>query len=352
MLSITPVALAKTRQSYLIDYVYENQKNDESFGTSPKDTTNAIEILKEYNAYLVEVLFEATKSVDITDLKDYLTDEIQTMFNTGGIDIYKMFHHLEALNIIESSGTLLDSTLHDKVYNYINNTYQIGGGFSPTNTSKAANMVSTYYIYNIFTLIGETVENETIHKNWILSCNNTDGGYGGNQTLSSTLITTYYAVYLISELGTVNELANLAGTLNYFKSLYISDANNVKHYGGFLPDLLAKTPLLSSTLLCVEGISLIDKNELNAAATSAWVIRHQNFLDGGFGDWAEGIEERYSSISTSYSAFKILQILDRLNLLEEDTFMVELNFLIFIIIISVVGVVVVAIYLILRRRRI
>ena len=182
--------------------------------------------------------------------------------------------------------------------------------------------------------------------------NNADGGYGGNQTLSSTLLTTYYAVYLISELGTVNELANLAGTLNYFKSLYIADANNVKHYGGFLPDILAETPLLSSTLLCVEGISLIDKNELNVTATGAIDIINPAVLDGGFADWAEGIEERYSSISTSYSAFKILQILDRLNLLEEDAFMVELNFLIFVIVISVVGVVVVAIYLILRRRRI
>ena len=37
---------------------------------------------------------------------------------------------------------------------------------------------------------------------------------------------------------------------------------------------------------------------------------------------------------------------------KEDTFMVELDFLIFVIVILVVGVVVVAIYLILRRRRI
>ena len=63
MLSITPVALAKTRQSYLIDFVYNNQRSDESFGTSPRDTANAIEIIEEYNAYLVEVLFELLEKI-------------------------------------------------------------------------------------------------------------------------------------------------------------------------------------------------------------------------------------------------------------------------------------------------
>jgi hypothetical protein len=213
-------------------------------------------------------------------------------------------------------------------------------------------MGSTYHTYNIFTLLDEPVENETIHKTWILSCNNTDGGYGGNQTLSSTLITTYYAVFLINELGTINELANRTNTLNYFTSLYIGDSNNLDYYGGYLPDLFAESPLLSSTLLCVEGIKLIDENELNEAATTSWVLNHQNFLDGGFGDWDEEIDQRTSSISASYSAFKILQIFGSLNLLNEDIFMVEFNFLILIIVLSVIGVIVLVVYFTWRRRRI
>jgi prenyltransferase beta subunit len=352
MLSITPVALAKTRQSHLIDFIYNYQNDDESFGISAENTANAIEILDEYNAYLIEVLFEETKSVNILRLKNYLRSEIQTFFNSENVDLYEIYNHLKTLSILESSGDLLNSTLHNKIYNYINNTYQPGGGFSPTNTSKVANMVSTYNVYNIFTLLGETVENESTHKTWILSCSNPDGGYGGNNTLPSTLITTYYAVYLVSALGTVSELVNPTSTLNYFKSLFISDSNNVEHYGGYLPDLFAQTPLLSSTLLCVEGIGLIDENELNTAATSNWVLKRQTFLDGGFSDWAEGGGESSSSIVTSYSAFKILQILDQSSLLDEDIFMVEFNYLILIIVVSVVGVLVVAIYIILRRRRI
>ena len=87
MLSITPIALAKTRQSHLVDFIYENQKGNESFGLSTQDTANSIEILDYYKAYLVEALFEEIKSVDIPDLKVYLEDEIQAIFDAGEIDI-------------------------------------------------------------------------------------------------------------------------------------------------------------------------------------------------------------------------------------------------------------------------
>ncbi len=87
MLSITPVALAKTRQSHLIDFIYSHQNGNESFGVSPQDTANAIEIINYYNAYVVEILFEPTKSVEKSALKGYLGDEIQAMFDTGEIDI-------------------------------------------------------------------------------------------------------------------------------------------------------------------------------------------------------------------------------------------------------------------------
>ena len=236
MLSITPLALAKTRQSHLIDFIYSHQKGNESFGVSPQDSANSIEIIHYYNAYLVEVLFEETKSVNIPNLKVYLGDTIQAMFDVGEIDIYKICNLLETLNTLESLDTSLDSDLHNEIYSYINESVQIGGGFSPTNASNNANMVSTYYIYNILKIMGEPFDNQTLHKNWVLSCNNTDGGYGGNQTLSSTLITTYYAVYLINELGIINDLANQTATMNYFKSLYIGDSNNLEHYGGYLPD--------------------------------------------------------------------------------------------------------------------
>jgi len=350
--SITPVALAKTRQSHLIDFLYDNQNADETFGIDNQDTAYAIEIIDYFNAYLVEALFEVTKSVDIPTFKLFLINQIQTMFDVGEINLYKILYYLDTLNRMESLETSLGSSLHNDIYMYLNETNQIGGGFGPTNTSTTANMVSTFFVHNIYSIIKEPVVNQAVHKNWVLSCNNTDGGYGGNQSLSSTIVTTYFAVYLVNELGDINDLVNKTKTLEYFKSFYFSDPDNIGNYGGYLPDALADNTLLSSTFYCVEGIELIDASELNGVATINWVLNHQNFRDGGFGDWVEGNDQRYSSVSTSFYAFKLLETFNSLGVLTEDIFMVELSFLTLIIVPSIIGVIILIIYLYIRKRRI
>lgn len=351
-MGITPIASAKTRESHIIDFLYENQNNDESFGISPQDTANAIEIIKYFGAYNIESFLQATKRVDIPTLKVYLEDEITSMFNETEIDIYiNLFYILSTLDFLGKLDSL-DLNLHDKIYEYINETIQSTGGFSPTNTSTNANLISTFFIYNIFTLIDEPVENQTLHKNWVLSCNNTDGGYGGNQTLSSTLLTTYYAIYLVKELGEVSDLANQTSTLNYLKSFYINDPDNLDNFGGYLPDAFAKNSLLSSTYFCVEGIRLIDSNELNKLRTVNWVLNHQNFQDGGFSDHVEENDQKLSSISASFYAFEILKAFNSLDLLKEDIFMVEFSFLTLIIVMSIIGIIIAAIYLFWRKRRI
>ena len=350
--SITPVALAKTRQSHLIDFLYENQNDDGTFGIAYQDTAYAIEIINYFNAYLVEVLFEATKSVDTLALKSFLINQIQTMFNVKEIDLYKLLYYLDTLNRMESLESSLNSTLHNNIYRYLNETNQIGGGFSPTNTSTTPNMVSTFFVCNIYTIIEEPVVNQAVHKNWVLSCNNTDGGYGGNQSLSSTIVTTYFAVYLVNALGDINDLVNKTKTLEYFKSFYIDDPDNTGNFGGYLPDFLADNTLLSSTFYCVKGIELIDESELNGITTVNWVKNHQNFRDGGFGDWIEGNDQRGSSVSTSFYAFKLLGTFNSLSVLNEDIFTVEFNYLTLIIIPSIIGVIALIIYLLIRRRRI
>jgi hypothetical protein len=352
--SITPVALAKTRQSHLVNFLYANQETEGTFGIAYQDTAYAIEIIDYFNAYSVETLFEVPKSVDIEEFKQFLIDQIQAMFNVAQIDLYKLLYYLETLNRMQSLETSLDSSLHNNIYRYLNETNLIDGGFAPTNTSTTANMVSTFFVYNIYAIIEEPVVNQSVHKNWVLSCNNTDGGYGGNQSLSSTIVTTYFAVYLVNELGLggVNDLINKTKTLDYFKSFYVNDPNKNRNYGGYLPDFLADNALLSSTFYCVKGIELIDANVLDGDIIVSWVLNHQNFLDGGFGDWSEGNDQRRSSVSASYYAFKLLETFNSLEALNEEIFTVELSFLTLIIISSIIGVIILIIYLFIRRRRI
>ncbi len=349
LLGIAPIASAKTRQGHIIDFLYENHNDDESFGISTQDTANALEIIDFYNAYLIESFLQAVKKVDIPTIEVYLKDNITSMFNDEEIDIYDLFSLLSTLDFL---GTTLDLDLHDTIYEYINETVQSTGGFSPTITSTNANLISTFYIYNIFNLINETVEDQTLHKNWVLSCYNTDGGYGGNPTLPSTLLTTYYSIYLVNELGNISDLTNQNNTLNYLKSFYVDDPDNLENFGGYLPNTFDKNSLLSSTYFCVEGIRIINSTELNKKATVNWVLNHQNFLDGGFSDHDEENDQRLSSIRASYYAFEILKGFDSLDLLYEDIFMVEFNFLTLIIVLSIIGISIAAIYMIWRKRRI
>lgn len=350
--SITPIALAKTRQSHLIDFLYENQNPDGTFGIAYQETAYAIEIIDYFNAYFVEVLFEETKSVDVEEFKEFLISQIQTMFNVKNIDLYELLYYLDALNRMEDLGDSLSSSLHNNIYRYLNETNQIGGGFGPTNTSTTADMVSTFFVYNIYSLIEESVVNQSVHKTWVLSCNNIDGGYGGNQSLYSTIVTTYFAVYLVDALGAVNDLINKTKTLEYFESFYVDDPDNIGNFGGYLPDFYADHTTLSSTFYCIKGIELIDENELNGDSTVSWVLNHQNFRDGGYSDWIEGNDQRGSSISASFYAFKLLELFDSLEVLNEDIFAVEFSYLILIIVTSIIAVIIAIIYLIIRRRRI
>ena len=349
-LMFIPVVSAKTRQSYLADFLFQNQIGNEKFGNSYKDTSYALEIINYYDLYEIQGLFGPETKVDKPTFIENLETKVQEMFDDGEIDLYDLYYLLSSLDILNGLDTL-DSNYKDKVHEYINQTEQISGGYAITNTSASANLVSTYIVYNIYTLLDEPIFNQTTHLNWILLCNNTDGGYGGNQTLPSTILTTYCAVYLVSKLTTVDDLDNKTATLNYIFSFYCDDSLDSDNYGGFLPELFANNALLSSTYYCIESIELIDDSILNPAPTIAWVLFRQNFQDGGFVDDPSEHEEGLSSIPATYHAFKILHNLNALDNLNQDVFMVEFNYIILIIVLSVIGIIAVIIVFIWRKRR-
>ncbi len=347
---IIPLASAKPRDSYLVDFIYSEQVGDEGFGNSYQETAQALEILNHFNLFTVEGLFGVENKVDVPTLRDYLDGKLTEMFDEENVDLYDLYGILKSLTYLNYA---IDSGLSLDIYGYINATGHVSGGFAPTNTSKAVNVVSTFYAYRIYDLLVVDMPNQTIHTNWLLSCNNTDGGYGSNSTLSSTLLTTYQAVILINELtGSVDNLANKTATLEYLTSFYISDTTDINNYGGYLPDLTALNVLLSSSFTCLNSTGLIDSNELHQVPTVNMVLSRQNFLDGGFSDKITGHDQELSSITTTYYAFKILYSFDSLHLLNEEIFMVEFSFITLIIVLSAVGILGFVVYWIWRKRRI
>jgi len=350
-LIVVPVVSAKSRRNYLADFLFQSNNNNEIFGDSYEETFYALEIIDYFNIYIVEGLFSSETKVDKATFIENLETKIEEMFDTKEINLYNLYYLLSSLNILNNLDTL-DSKYIEEIHKYINQTSLITGGFAITNETKSANLVSTYIVYNIYKLIEEPIVNQTNHINWILSCNNTDGGYGGNQTLTSTILTTYCAIFLISDLSTIDDLINKTATLNYLMSFYSSDPSDSDNFGGYFPDYVANFALLSSTYFCVESIDIIDQSQLHRTAIINWVLDRQNFIDGGFIDNPYEEERSDSSIPTSYYAFKILRVLNALDYLNQEVFMVEFNFIILIVLLSVIGIVIVIVVFIWRKRRI
>jgi hypothetical protein len=263
--------------------------------------------------------------------------------------LYDLYFLIKSLDLLEYQ---IDPSLKNRIYGYLNETELINGGFSFSNISSSPSMSSTYFIYKTYKLIDGIFPNISIHKNWILQCNNSDGGYGGNTSLSSTILNTYYATSLLSEFDAIDDLVSKNQTVVYLTSHYVSNPSDVTNIGGYIPDPLSKNTLLSSTFYCVSSISLIDDTMLNNAQTSQWVLSHQNFQDGGFGDKTEGTTQLLSSVLTTYSAFRILSTLAELYRLNAEVWMVEFDYIVLLIILVMIGVAVGIGAFIWRRRRI
>ena len=349
---ISPVVLAKSRSSHLIDFLYTQQNEDQTFGTSYEDTARAIEIIDHYDAYLVSNLFEEDKKVDKETLGENLNNRIVNLFETESItqttSIPNLYYILKTLKIIEYT---IDSSLNESILQYFSECAQDGGGFGFSNSSTSSNMAPTFFVMNSYYLLDVSIPNVTNHKNWILSCGNSDGGYGGNETLISTLTSTYYAVNLIDGITSTDDLINESATLEYLLAFYIDNPNNNKNYGGFTPTIISDNALLSSTLICVESIAAINENDLDSTATTNWVLPLQNFQDGGFSDNSFDFQPRLSTIVSSSYAFNTLVKFGAESELDKHAFMVEFNPLYLIIFLVVVTVVIVVIIVIIRRRK-
>ncbi len=346
-----PSVLAKTRSAYLIRFILDNEVDGHGFSNA---IGNIEEISFEATAYAIDILdFYGRNPNDIDILKDNFEDNIKNMFDNNTVDIYNLYYLLKSLKILDSD-YLIEATYFNKIYKYINDTEQLTGGFSYSNSSTLVSLSSTYYILQIYSLIEESVENLETHKNWVLSCNNSDGGYGGDSDLSSTLLNTYFAIHILDEIGEdINNLVNINTTLNYIKSFYVNEETDANNYGGYLPDNITGYTLLSSTYFSVKLLDIIEHDQLNSAPTIKWVLAHQNFQDGGFADNSEGYEQKLSSIITTYYALETLKILNpSLSSLSKEIWMVEFNFWILGIVLISIGLIIAMIIYIFKKRRI
>jgi prenyltransferase beta subunit len=345
-----PFVLARSRQSYLTSFILKNEIRGEGFSNSI-DASNSVSL--DATFYALDILNDyGINPHDIETLKNNLENHIENMFGNNEVNLYDLFFLMKSLKILDINHQI-DLGLENVIYKFLNGTEQIGGGFSFSNSSKSENLASTYYIFQLYSLIDKPIINLTLHKNWILSCNNNDGGFGGNESLTSTVINTYFAVSILDELDAITELVDTDETLTYLNSFYVNNSADVNSFGGYLPEEISEYALLSSTFFCIKAISLIDVSELNVGATVNWVLAQQAFEDGGFAENSEGYEQKVSSMIASYYAFKTVHELNpSLSSLTAEIWMVEFNYLILIVVLGAIGLGIAAIVFLWRRRRI
>ena len=363
--SIIPSVQAKPRKTYITDFLYECEIEDEGFSNSVENdddisedaTTYALEILDEFDLLQKKDLFGTVEhEINTTDLPDELEGSAKSEADSGDPDIYKLYFLLKSLEILEDNNGdyEVSSSLKGGIRTFADSLLQKGGGYAASQTSTSATMASTYFALKIYDLLDKDYANKSITIYWIRSCQNSDGGYGGSIDSSSTILNTYYAILSLDEIEDVDELSNKDSTIDYLQSFFEDNENDAGNYGGYYPDEDAENTMISSTFYCIMGISIIDDGELEEEEeTLEWILNRQNFKDGGFKDIDDGSEQKYSSVVNSYYAFEVISLLDDdLVSLNEEIFMVEFNYWILVGLLIGIGVVAVAIIIIRRKRRI
>ena len=359
--SLIPFSLAKQRRNYLTDFIISTRIEQSGFSNSKvassfsyEATVDALSILDYFDLFeeQTDIWGNIKDNVNTTQFQNSLKGKISPLFSQSGAIIYDLYYLYSSLDLLDYSISSGDKVL---TMLYLEKTNRTMGGFAPTNVTTSASLISTYYVIQLYSQIGMLNSiNKTLHKEWVLNCFNSDGGFGGNSSSPSTLANTYYGLLALEALGSLNELPNPSKTMNYLKSFYISDESDLENYGGYAADNYTTTAFLSSTYYCVKALELLDADDqLNDEETIEWVLSRQNFEDGGFTENSDGADQRSSSVTSSYFAFEILNTFDsELSMLNEDIWMVEFSWLILLIVLSVIGVIIIIMIVIWRKRRV
>jgi prenyltransferase beta subunit len=329
LLFLPPFVAAKPRKSYITDFIIENRiSKSEGF-------TNSIDeqiISFEATFYSLEILSSyglITQEVDVSGLQTTLREDLTDMLNSEEVSQYDLFYILSSLEILG-----YESTPDGAIESYLNQTEIATGGFAYTNTSSSSTLISTYFAVRNYQLIGIEIPNKTLHLNWILMCNNSDGGFGGKISLNSTLLNTFYAILSIDILDESTTLPDSSATISYTQSYY-------SILGGYVPDISSSSPLLSSTHSAVNIISSINLNAYNdRTATINWILDRQNVIDGGFSDAYNTLQEQRSSVSSTYLAYESLNTLNALGYLDQQFGSVEFNWFILLGLLVGIGIII------------
>jgi prenyltransferase beta subunit len=352
--SVIPYVSAKTRRNYIIDFIISNRIGNDGFSNSFQTNTTVSYEATYYALKILDDLNSLQNQPDLDIFEEELAKEVETELDS--LDEYsltKLYYLLHSLELLDGFDKVT-STQKAEISTWINNSKAGSGGYG-NNNSTSPSVIYTFYAANIMLLIQNTgnIPEGDSHTNYVLTCFNSDGGFGGTISAESSIPSTYYAVTGVNGYSELSDLSvQNESCIDYIRSFYVLDSSDSENYGGFSETQLPNKSLISTTYYCALTLQLLDSSELNSQATSQWILSHQNLNDGGFVDSAEKDIVVYSSIKSTYFAFSIIKLFDvSLLSLNENFWDVETNWLILIFILLVLFTGIVAIGLYIWRKR-
>ncbi len=157
---------------------------------------------------------------------------------------------------------------------------------------------------NLLNNLSSHNKSETI--NFLLKCQNPNGGFGGSIGQDSHITSTHYALLTLAQFNSLN-LISAEQIANYIKSLQNSD-------GSFKGDEYAETDSRFSycAVAILKIINKLNENYINIPKATEYVLSCQNF-DGGFGS----IPGAESHGAYCFTCIGFLSVTNQLNLINK-----------------------------------
>lgn len=353
-LSMIPHAYAKSRWSYLSDFIINNRVENEGFANSNQYNDTVSYEATYYALKMLSELNILASQPDLDILKEKLSTNVETELNNldtnSLLEFYYLLYSLELLDGMDK----ITSTQNSEISEFVNNTQAASGGFGDYNNTDPT-VFHTYFAAKIHLLLyeTETMPDGESHTNFVVSSFNSDGGYGGTASEVSSILSTYYAVLGVNTFTDLTYISTQnESSISYIMNFYMSDSNDPENYGGFSEITNPNRSMISTTFYCVFSMNYLDTSRLNSQATVQWILEHQNLNDGGFVDAANKDSIVYSSMKSTYYAFTMLKYFDpTLASLNENFWDVETNWFVLVFALLVIFTLIVAIGFYLWKRR-
>ncbi|WP_371805292.1 prenyltransferase/squalene oxidase repeat-containing protein [Candidatus Lokiarchaeum ossiferum] len=305
---------ATPRKVLLADFCAQNQTPTGGFTDTINGTAEEITEFTTYsNVYVLSIVdpeFEKI-STDLSLTKNWFADKVD-LFIEGNNRIPEMVYAFEGALL--TNGSIEDLSADGafgKIKNFQSSTDNgfAGGESIESNVIDTAFAVKFFNLTDTMSALPSTTDATKI-ANFLISCYDAStGAFKGSPTGFESLIDTYFALDALNILGQMDLVDETMKTAiaSYVEANYISESDNLRHYGGYS---LTTTNVQSSLMATFYSVSILDLiGSETHPETLSWVLDRQNPLDYGFSDYSDQ-STLPSSAKLSYYAVSTIQILD------------------------------------------